>query len=502
MTIEVFDLWLLGGALVALLAVVAGRVTVPLGLPSLLAYLAIGLALGEAGFGVKFDDARLAHVLAFAALIVILAEGGLTTPWSAIRTAMPVGVALATLGVAVSVAVVGVVAHYALDFDWRSAFLLGAVVSSTDAAAVFSVLRKVPVPAKLRGVLEVESGLNDASTVLLVTMLSAAQIAEQPLSFLGSVVWSLLAGSGFGLLVGWAGAALLRRAALPSSGLYPLAVLGLIALAYAGAHPLHASGFAAAYLAALVLGNARLPHRRSIISFAEGLAWIAQIGLFVMLGLLAWPDRISWNAVWVALVTAVVVTLAARPLSVLASALPFKLRPRDHAFLSWAGLRGALPIVLVTIPLAAELPGAARLFDVVFVLVVVLTLAQGPTLPWVAAKLKVGDQEKVSDLEVETAPLDMLDADLLEVRIQGSSQLAGVEIGELRLPPEANVSLVVRNGRSIAVSPSLSLRPGDSLLVVTPRRVREETERRLRAVSERGRLASWREHPEQPPGTS
>ena len=218
---------------------------------------------------------------------------------------------------------------------------------------MFSVLRVVPLPKRLTGALEAESGLNDAPIIVLVTIISTGGLAEHGLVYnVGLVVYELVAGVALGLLVGFAGAWVMRRAALPSSGLYPLAVLALCFLAYGGAAGLHASGFAAVYVAALVLGNAELPHRAATRSFAEGLAWLAQIGLFVMLGLLLSPGRIDLETVGFAVVAGLVLTLVARPLSVAVSAVVQPMPLRELSFISWAGLRGAVPIVLATIPLA------------------------------------------------------------------------------------------------------------------------------------------------------
>ena len=253
----------------------------------------MGVLLGESGFGIQFHDAELAHALGFGALMLILAEGGLTTPWPKIRPVIRMGLSLATIGVAVSVAIVAVGAHYLLGLRWEVAVLLGAITSPTDAAAVFSVLRRVPLPSRVIGTLEAESGLNDAPTVVLVTVVSAGAAHQSVLQFLGIVLGELVLGVVVGLAVGYGGVQLMRRAALPASGLYPLAVLSLAILAYAGASILHGSGFAAVYVAALVLGNADLPHRAATRSFSEGIAWLAQIGLFVMLGLLVSPSRID-----------------------------------------------------------------------------------------------------------------------------------------------------------------------------------------------------------------
>ena len=378
--VDTLDQVLLVGAGVLLLAILAVRLSVGVGLPSLLVYLLMGVALGESGIGFAFDNAELAHALGFAALILILAEGGLTTSWPDIRPVMRLGVSLATIGVGVSVLVMAVFAHYVLGLSWELAVLLGAITSPTDAAAVFSVLRQVPLPRRLTGTLEAESGLNDAPTIVLVTLISTDG-GDSVLEFAGVIAWELVVGTVGGLLVGFGGAWLMRRSALPSSGLYPLAVLSFTVLAYAGTAALHGSGFAAVYVSALILGNAELPHRQATRSFSEGVAWLAQIGLFVMLGLLVSPDRIDLQTVGTAIVAGLALTLLARPLSVAAASLVQPMPRRELAFLSWAGLRGAVPIVLATIPLAEAIDGATQLFDIVFVMVVIYTLLTGPTLP-------------------------------------------------------------------------------------------------------------------------
>ncbi len=492
MTLDVHELdqFLLVGAGVLLLAILAVRASVRAGLPSLLVYLLMGVLLGESGLGIGFADASLAHVLGFAALMLILAEGGLTTSWAELRPVMPMGVSLATLGVAASVAVMAVAGHYVFGLTWQVSVLLGAITSPTDAAAVFSVLRRVPLPRRLTASLEAESGLNDAPTVVLVTLVSTSG-GHSPGVFLGIVVGELLLGAAGGLLVGFGGAWLLRRVALPASGLYPLAVLSLGVLAYAATSTLHGSGFAAVYVAALVLGNAKLPHRAATRSFSEGVAWLAQIGLFVMLGLLVSPGRISWSAVGVAIAAGLVLTFVARPLSVLVASVVQPMPVRELAFLSWAGLRGAVPIVLATIPLSEHVAHADRLFDIVFVLVVIYTLLTGPTLPMVARVLRVARRSEPRDLDVEAAPLERIAADLLQVTISPHSRLHGVEVGELRLPRGASVALIVRDGETRVPERRTVLRRGDDVLVVTPRRQREATERRLRAVSRGGRLAQW-----------
>jgi cell volume regulation protein A len=492
MTLDVHTLnqALLAGCGVLLVAILAVRGSVRVGLPSLLLYLLIGVGLGDAGLGVEFSDAELANALGFAALVVILAEGGLTTTWNEMRPVLRLGASLATLGVAVSVGVMAVVAHYAFGMSWQLAVLLGAVTSPTDAAAVFSVLRRVPLPHRLNSTLEAESGLNDAPTVVLVTLVSAGG-HHSVAGFAGEVLLELAVGVLLGVVVGYAGAWLMRRAALPASGLYPLTVLSLTVLAYASSATLHGSGFAGVYVAAVILGNSELPHRAATRSFAEGMAWLAQIGLFVMLGLLVSPARITWEHVGLAFAAGLVLTALARPLSVVIASVVQPIPWPELAFVSWAGLRGAVPIVLATIPLSEGVDDATRLFDIVFVMVVIYTLLTAPTLPAAARLLRVARRSEPRDLEVEAAPLERIAADLLMVTISPRSLMHGVEVGELRLPPGASVSLIVRDGSTFVPQPRTALRHGDELLVVTPRKKREQTEQRLRAVSRGGRLAHW-----------
>jgi cell volume regulation protein A len=486
------DMFVLVGAGVTLLAILAVRVSTRAGLPSLLLYLLMGVVLGDSVIGIHFENAELAHALGFGALALILAEGGLTTSWFEVRPSVRLGVSLATLGVAVSVGIVAVGAHLVLGLSWQLSVLLGAVTSPTDAAAVFSVLRGLPLSRRLVGSLEVESGLNDAPTVVLVTLISTGAVADHGVAVTVLViVFELVAGALVGLGVGFSGAWLMRRAALPSSGLYPLAVLCLTLLAYGAAAGLHASGFAAIYVAALVLGNSQLPHRAATRSFAEGVAWLAQIGLFVMLGLLLSPGRITAGVVGSAVVGSLLLTLIARPLTVLVSSVVQPMPVRELAFVSWAGLRGAVPIVLATIPLAEGVTGAERLFDIVFVIVVISTLVTGPTLPVVAKRLRVTRRSEPRQLDFEVAPLERVAADMVQVTVSPVSRLHGVEVGELRLPAGSSVSMVVREGHAIVPERRTVLRRGDDLLIVTPRGQRERTVQRLRTVSAHGRLGRW-----------
>lgn len=490
------DAILLVSAVVVIVAILAARLGSRVGLPSLLLFLCLGMVMGDSGLGLSFNDADLAQALGFGALVIILAEGGLTTRWADIRASTGLATVLATVGVGISVGLMTLFGIYVLQLDLYTAVLLGAVTSPTDAAAVFSVLRHVPIPHRLRGALEAESGLNDAPTVLLVGVASSIALGRPVeggvAGVTGLILLELVAGLAVGVALGWLGVQLLRRVALPSSGLYPLAALVWAVLAYGVGAAAQLSGFAAVYACALVLGNAQLPHRTATRSFVEGIGWVAQIGLFVMLGLLAVPGRVTLQAAGVALLAGVFLTFVARPLSVYASTVWFKVPARQQLFLSWAGLRGAVPIVLATVPLAEDVPGAVFLFDVVLVFVVVFTCLQAPTLSFVGRRLGLLDDQAASDLEVEVAPLDRISADLLQVRIPASSRLAGVEIGELRLPEHTVVTLIIRGGAPFNPGPQERIRVGDELLIVTPTAQRERTEERLRVIGRGGRLARWR----------
>ncbi|MFD8395403.1 potassium/proton antiporter [Streptomyces sp. NPDC059680] len=491
LTVHHLNQLLLVCSVVLLVAVAAVRISSRSGLPSLLVYLGIGVLMGQDGIGeIHFNSAAVTQVMGYAALVVILAEGGLGTKWKEIRPVLPSACVLATFGVAVSVGVTAAGAHCLVGLEWRQALIIGAVVSSTDAAAVFSVLRRVPLPARVTGTLEAESGFNDAPVVILVVAFSTAGPVEHWWILLGEIALELAIGAAIGLAVGWFGSWGLKHVALPASGLYPIAVMAIAVTAYAAGALAHGSGFLAVYLAAMMLGNAKLPHWPATRGFAEGLGWIAQIGMFVVLGLLVTPHELGDDVV-PALLIGLMLTMVARPLSVVLSLAPFRVPWQEQTLLSWAGLRGAVPIILATIPMVNGVTGSRRIFNIVFVLVVVYTLVQGPTLPWLARTLRLGEQGEASDLGIESAPLERLRGHLLSVSIPEGSRMHGVEVSELRLPPGAAVTLVVREEKSFVPLPSTVLRRGDELLVVTTDPVRDAAERRLRAVAHGGKLAGW-----------
>jgi cell volume regulation protein A len=490
---------------VIVLAAVGGvRVATRFGLPGLLFYLGLGLLLSDTGLGgIAFDDAELATALGYAGLVIILAEGGLTTRPATVRPILAPAILLASVGVAISIFLVALPLHWITGISLQTAILIGAVLAPTDAAAVFTVARGLRLPSRLQTLLEAESGFNDAPVVVLVVLLSTGAADSWPMWLVAVVVVAELAGGVLigavaGLFARW----LMPRLALPASGLYPVAVIALFMLTYGLAVVLHTSGFAAVYVLALILAASPLPHRRSVLGFVEGLAWTVQIGLFIMLGLLVVPERLV-EALGVAALAGVLLLFVARPASVWASLAPF-LRPgwasrmtrtkpmpwQWPTFAAWAGLRGAVPIIFATIPLGA-LPDGALVFDVTMLLVVVLTLVQAPTMPAMARRLGLVRPERVGELTVEAAPLDTLRAALLDLDVRPGSHLAGTYVGELPLPRGAVVSLLVRSGHSLAPDRNTRIKVGDRLLVVATESARPATERALQSVSRSGRLADW-----------
>jgi cell volume regulation protein A len=493
------ELIFLVGAVVLLAAVTVTKLGDRIGLPALLLFLGLGVALQVIGAqtgAFNLTDAQLAHDLGFAALVMILVDGGLSTRWEDVRPAIVPAVLLASGGVLLGIVVQALFGHLVLGLPIAVAVLVAAIMTPTDSAAVFSVLRHVPVPVKLRSILEGESGLNDAPAVLLTIAATHLAMGTETIGpgllLTGLEILAELAGGiVLGIAAGFLGVLVLRRIALPNSGLYPLAAIGWAVMSYGLGGLLHVSGFAAVYVSAVVLGNGKLPHRHATRSFAEGIGWVAQIALFVMLGLLSDVTRITWSDVIIGVSGGLFLTLVVRPLTVWVCTTGFGLGQREKIFLSWGGLRGAVPIILATIPVALGLSNANSVFDLTFVTVIVLTVLNGPTLPWVARRLGlVGDPD---ELDIEIAPLEQIEAVMVQTQVSADSRLHGVAVRELRLPPNSTVSLIIRGENMFAPHGRDLIKAGDQLLIVTPTAQRAQVERRLKLLDRGGRLAAWTE---------
>lgn len=491
MTLEGLAPALLVGSVIVLVSVLGVRFAGRLGVPGLLLYLLLGLVLGTVFPALSVEDPALASVLGYAALVLILAQGGLTTRVDQLRPVMWPAIALASVGIVVSIAVVAT-PLVLFGVPMQTALLIGTVLAATDAAAVFSVLRGMRVQSRVRTLLEAEAGFNDAPVVVLVTVLASSSFGSTPWWLIPiQVIAELIGGALVGVALGYVGRWLLPRLALPAVGLYPIAALALLVAAYGLADVLHASGFLAVYIAAIIVGSApRLPHRRSIVGFADGLSWIAEIGLFFMLGALADIAGLP-AAVPLALVVSGLILVLARPLASIVSLVPFRLPWRTVTFSSIAGLRGAVPIVFAAIALGLAVPDSRLVFDVTLIAVLILLVLQVPLIRAAGRRLGVVKAEEAVELELESAPLDGMRAQVLGFEVPAGSGLVGTFVIEMGLPVGAVVSLVVRGDQAIAPDANTRLRAGDQVLIVTTEETRAATEARMLAVARRGRLANW-----------
>lgn len=453
-------------------SVLFSRASQRLAVPVVLIFLGVGMAAGSQGIGgIAFTDYALAFRLGTIALVFILFDGGLNTPIGALRTAIRPAGLLATAGVAGTAGLVAAAARV-LGFSWPHALLLGAIVSSTDAAAVFSVLRGSGISLKRRvgTTLEVESGLNDPLAVILTIALTRHLLA--PGSALGwhlvlEVVREFVVGGIVGAAIGYGGRLLLSRVRLPSGGLYAVLTLALAMLAFAVPTLLGGSGFLGVYVAAVLLGNGPLPYRPGLLRVHDALAWLSQIEMFLVLGLLVDPSRLA-EVAGVGLLLALFLCLVARPLVVALCLIPFRYTSREIAYVGWVGLRGAVPIILAIYPVLAHAPGATRVFDIVFFIVVVNAIVPGITVPWVTRWLGLEADEPPSPpavMEIESR--QPLTGELLSFHIDEALAVSGVPLSELPFPEGAAATIVIRGRELIAPKGHTMLEPGDHVYIVT-----------------------------------
>ena len=474
---------LLAAALAA--SLVAGR----LRLPGLVLFLGLGMLIGSDGLGwIDFDDFELARQAGIVAVAMILFEGGLSSGFEEIRPVLRTSVILATLGTLVTAALTAVAAAFILDLEPLPALLLGSTVAATDAAAVFAILRGSTLPRRIARTLEGESGLNDPIAILLV--IGCIEAIQSPsyglLDALLLAVEELAIGLVIGLAVGLVAVQGLNRVRLPSAGLYPVASIATAALAYGIADTLHGSGFLSVYLAGLVLGTATTPARRTIVTFHDGVAWIAQLALFLILGLLVFPEdlgAIALEGTAIALATAVL----ARPLSTLVVAAGQGFSVGERLVLGWAGLRGAVPVVFATFAVTEGIEGGLTIFNVTFFVVLFSTVLQGTTIEPVARLLGVrSDEAAIPAPLVEPVLLNRLGAEVIQFPVRDGDAVVGHAVRELGLPREALLNVVVRGERAIPPRGSTVVEAGDQLHVI----VRQEA-----AVEFRELLRRWRSGP-------
>jgi cell volume regulation protein A len=462
---------LLVGPILILISIAIARFSGNLGVPTMLLFLGIGMLAGSEGpGGIRFDDPGLAQSIGIIALVFILFAGGLDTQWSQVRPALWQATSLATLGVFLTTLAVGAFLSILLNFSLMNGLLLGAIVSSTDAAAVFSVLRSrnISLRGQLKPLLELESGSNDPTAIFLTIGLiqlltdSNASVGSLALHF----IFQMGLGAAFGYGLGKAMVFFLNRLKLAYEGMYPVFSLAFAALVYGATTSIGGSGFLAVYIAGLVASNSEFVHKKSLLRFFDGLAWLSQIAMFVTLGLLVFPSQIM-PIMGLGLLVSGFLMLIARPLSVFISLSLSRFQLREKAFVSWVGLRGAVPIVLATFPLLAGLPDAQLMFNLVFFIVLTSALFQGWSVPVAARILQVdAPPELKRRYPLEFSPVEGVDTELVDLIVPYNSPAAGKSIVELGMPPDSLIVLVSRGESFLVPSGGTVLQEGDTVLVL------------------------------------
>ena len=462
---------LLIGSILLLISVIAGKTTNRLGVPTLIFFLIVGVLAGSEGIGgIHFDNPRIAQFVGVTALNFILFSGGLDTNWESIKPVFWRGVALSTLGVFLTAASLGLFVHYVFGFTLLQGLLLGSIVSATDAAAVFSILRSKGIALKgwLRPVLELESGSNDPMAYFLTITLTGMITSEHmnAAQMITGFLKEFILGGALGFLLGKGSVRLINNIKLESEGLYPVLTLGLAMFIYSVTHAIGGNGFLSIYLSAVIIGNSKMVHRRSLIKFYDGQAWIMQIILFLTLGLLVFPSKV-YPLIGMGLLISAFLIFIARPFGVFISLIFFKSNLRSKLFVSWVGLRGGVPIVFATYPLIAGVPGAELIFNLVFFISISSVLLQGTTLAWVAKLLHVDLPAKTKRKhEVETSDTERISTEMLEIIVPADSAAAGKRIVELGIPPGINIMAIRRDNIYITPVGSTGIEPGDVLFVM------------------------------------
>lgn len=472
------ELILVAGALLA--AGIAGALLADrIRIPGLLLFLGLGMLAGSEGIGgIEFTDTELARTLGTIALVLILFEGGLTAGWSEIRPVLGTAASLATVGTVITAVVAGLAAKWIFDLGTLEGMLVGAAVAATDSAAIFAVLRRSTLEKRLARSLEGESGMNDPVALLLV--IGFIDWIQQPgyglVDMAGQLALKLAIGVAIGYVLGRLAVAGLNRVRMPTDGIYPVATIAIAALAYGLAEVAHGSGLFAVYLTALALGSGSIPARRTVVAFHEGVGWVAQIGLFILLGLLVFPSTLD-DVAFEGLALSAVLILIARPLAAFAATLFARLGVRERAMLGWAGLRGATPIWLATFPVVAGVGTGEELFSIVFFVVVTSTLVQGASFEPLASRLGLTtDEPALPRRLLESGRIQRMGGDVVSYRLRHGAAAAGHVVRDLGLPREALVNVIVRDGRAIPPRGSTELREGDELHVLVRGELRDEVE--------------------------
>lgn len=470
MFLEAGNLLLIGSVLL-LVSIVAGKTTSKLGVPTLIFFLIVGILAGSEGIGgIHFDNISVAQFVGITALNFILFSGGLDTNWQSIKPVLWRGVSLSTIGIFITALAVGLFVHYAFGFTIWEGLLLGSIVSATDAAAVFSILRNRGIALKgyLRPVLELESGSNDPMayflTITLTGIVATGDVSAGEL--IPIFLKEFILGGAIGYVMGKASVWIINNIKLETDGLYPVLTLGLAMFTYSVTHAIGGNGFLAIYLCAIILGNNNIVHKRSLIKFYDGQAWLMQIILFLTLGLLVFPSRII-PLIGMGLLISAFLIFIARPAAVFIALIFFKTNVRSKLFISWVGLRGGVPIVFATYPLIAGIPKAELIFNLVFFISITSVLLQGTTLSYVAKLLHVTVPAKIKrriGLDFETT--DHIKSEMQEIFVADNSKAVGKRILDLMIPSTVNILAIKRGDVYIVPNGATRLQSADILYVL------------------------------------
>lgn len=460
-----------------------------LGVPSLVFFILVGMGLSEF---IYYDSAYLTQLFGILALIVILFEGGLQTKWASTKKVVIPSVTLATIGVFITTAVIGVLAKFILGVSWLEGLLFGAIVGSTDAAAIFAVLGNKNIRQKLTSTLEAESGTNDPMAIFLTIALIELILNPDAsiMTMIGGLFWQMGIGLVFGWLFGKGSVWVINKINLDSSGLYPVLSMALAILTYSATAMIGASGLLAVYIMAVIVGNSDLTYRHSIFRFNEGFAWMMQILMFVLLGLLVFPNQLI-HVIWQGLALSLLLMFVARPMGVFISMILMKYDLKEKIFISWAGLRGAVPIVLATYPMLAGLDNSQLIFNVVFFVVLTSALIQGSTISPLANKLGLaGTKKAAAPHSLELVSMGKTNSEIIEIEVEANSRVVGKELKQAHLPEEALVTAVIRDGKIITPKGHTVLLQGDILYLLIPKPFRDTIKEHFQTVNDEMKLGA------------
>ncbi|MED3646617.1 potassium/proton antiporter [Halalkalibacterium halodurans] len=475
------DTIILLAGLLFIVGVITAKFSTRLGVPALVLFILVGMLVGSDGLGLihfDFSQAHFAQLIGIFALVIILFEGGLQTKWKTVQSVAVPSLSLATFGVLITSTLVAVAAKYVLGVSWLEAYLFGAIVGSTDAAAVFAVLKEQNIKDRLAATLEAESGTNDPMAVFLtLSLIELITIGSMnPLHLFGSFLWQMGAGLILGFGLGKLGSYSINKINLDSSGLYPVFALAFALLTYSVTAMIGASGLLAVYVAALVIGNQDLTYRHSIFRFNEGFAWMMQMLMFIILGLLVFPNQLFEASIFIkGILLSLILMLVARPVAVFLTTIKMRFDWKEKLFLSWAGLRGAVPIVLATFPMTAGLENSPLFFNVVFFVVLTSALIQGSTIAHFANKLQLTGPQKTTPLHsLELVSIGKANAEIVELEMKQDTPVIGKTLEEINLPKDVLVNAIIRDEQLITPYGKTTIQADDILYVLVSKKKKRQ----------------------------